>query len=335
MKRILALILVAMMALTTFVACNNETPNNDNNNDNGTEAPAGDATDAPADGETEAPVVDSNVNSYKVVDGSLGYYFFEKFVEIKKADSTKNAEAVVNEIMATNLGTTVQFPMVMPVEPGYLTGFNLDKEFSGFATGAMFGSGMMGVAFIGYVFDLAEDADVKAFMKSVEDNVDPRWNQCTEAEMITIGAYKNSVILVMCPAKAPSSISGIADIVEPTVTAGSASETLWNEFKTVMAGNPAMIAAQIVDALAQNAFKGEVTYVEEYSFENKDVFTYTIEGFNNASYITSGDKLVYVIQLDEGMDVANWMSYYFDGIKAASSAYGAYNNTMIVMVNVG
>ena len=148
MKRILALILVAMMALTTFVACNNETPNNDNN-DNGTEAPAGDATDAPADGETEAPVVDSNVNSYKVVDGSLGYYFFEKFVEIKKADSAKNAEAVVNEIMATNLGTTVQFPMVMPVEPGYLTGFNLDKEFSGFATGAMFGSGMMGVAFIG------------------------------------------------------------------------------------------------------------------------------------------------------------------------------------------
>ena len=79
MKRILALILVAMMALT-FVACNNETPNNDNNNDNGTEAPAGDATDAPAGDETDAPAVDSNVNSYKVVDGSLGDYFFKKFV---------------------------------------------------------------------------------------------------------------------------------------------------------------------------------------------------------------------------------------------------------------
>lgn len=335
MKRILALILVAMMALTTFVACNNETPNNDNNNDNVTEAPAGDATEAPAGDETDAPVVDSNVNSYKVVDGSLGDYFFKKFVEIKTADPTKNAETVVNEIMATNLGTTVQFPMVMPAEPGYLTGFNLEKEFGGFTTGAMFGSGMMGVAFIGYVFDLAEDADVKAFMKSVEDNVDTRWNQCTDAEMVTIGAYKNSVILVMCPAKAPSSISGIADIVEPNVTAGSASETIWNEFKTLMAGNPTMIAAEVVDALAQNAFKGEVTYVEGWEIVNNDVFTYTVDGFNNASFITSGDKIVYVLQLDEGMEIANWTGYYFDGIKAASSAFGAYNTTIILMVNVG
>ena len=237
--------------------------------------------------------------------------------------------------MSSKLGTAVQFPMVLPVEAGFLTGFSSD--ITGFESATLFAPGMMGVAFVGYVFDLAEGADVKAFIKTLTDNADTRWNMCTEAEMTAVGAYKNSVIFVMCPKAVPSSVSGIAAVIEPTVTAGSASETLWNEFKTVMSAENAssMIAAEIVDALAQNAFKGEITYVEGYSFENNDVFTYTIEGFNNASYITSGDKLVYVIQLDEGMDVANWMSYYFDGIKAASSAYGAYNNTMIVMVNVG
>lgn len=325
MKRILALILVAMMALT-FVACNNETPNNDNVNDNGTEAPTGGDETPAVDTDTIVPEVDTN---------TLGYVFFEKFLEIKKADPTKNSEAVVNEIMSSKLGTAVQFPMVMPVEPGFLSGFS--TEIDGFESATVFAPGMMGVAFIGYVFDLAEGADVEAFVKKVTDNSDRRWNMCTEAEMIAVGAYKNSVILVMCPTAIPSSVSGIAAVIEPTVIAGSASEALWNEFKTIMSGENAyqMIAAEIVDALAADAFKGEVTYVEEWSIENNDIFQYTIDGFNNASYITAEGKIVYVIQLDEGMDVANWMSYYFDGIKAENSAFGAHNNTIILMVNVG
>lgn len=333
MKRILAFILVAMMALTMFVACNNETT--DNNNDNVTEAPAGNETEAPAGNETEAPAADPDAIVPDVEKDTLGYYFYDKFLEIKKADPTKNAETVVNEIMSSKLGTAIQFPMVMPVEAGFLSGFSAD--ITGFESATLFAPGMMGVAFIGYVFDLAEGADVNAFIKTLADNADPRWNMCTEAEMTAIGAYKNSVIIVMCPKAVPSSISGIAAVIEPNVTAGSASETLWNEFKTIMSGENGyqMISAEIVDALAADAFKGEITYVEGWEIVNNDVFTYTVDGFNNASFITSGDKIVYVLQLDEGMDVANWMSYYFDGIKAASSAYGAYNNTMILMVNVG
>jgi hypothetical protein len=322
MKKILALILAALM-LVSLVACgnNDETTGNDDQ-----------VTDAP---ETDAPVadVDADVNAYKVVDGTLGDYFFEKFVEIKKADPTKNAETVVNEIMSSKLSAAIQFPMVMPVEAGYLSGF--EGEFSGFKAAHMFAPGMMGVAFVGYVFDLEDGADVTAFMKKVEESVDPRWNGCTEAEMTTIASYKNSVLLVMCPEKAPSAISGIADVIEPNVTAGSASETVWNEFKNAMAGNPMMIAAEVVDALSSSAFEGEVNYIEDYFIENDEVFVYTIDGFNNAATITSGDKTVYVIQLDEGMDVANWASYYFDGIKAESSSFGAYNNTLILMVNVG
>ena len=325
MKKILALILATLM-LVTLVACGNNDETTDNN-DEITNAPTDDATDAPADD------VDPNVNAYKVVDGTLGNYFFEKFVEIKKADPAKNAEAVVNEIMSSKLSAAVQFPMIMPVEAGYLSGF--EGEFSGFKVAHMFAPGMMGVAFIGYVFDLEDGDDVTAFMKKVEESVDPRWNGCTEAEMTTIASYKNSVLLVMCPEKAPSAISGVADVIEPNVTAGSASETLWNEFKTVMAGNPMMIAAEVVDALCVSAFEGEVEYIEEYSIENSEIFVYTVDGFNNAATITSGDKIVYVIQLDEGMDIANWASYYFDGVKAASSSFGAYINTLILMVNVG
>ncbi len=327
MKKILALILAAMMLLSV-VACGTTPADND-------DKPTGDTT--VSDTTAAEDNKDDGVIAPDVEEDTLGYYFFDKFVEIKSADPTKNAETIVNEIMASKLGTAIQFPAVMPVEPGLLSGFNMETEIDGFESATMFAPGMMGVAFIGYVFDLAEDADVKAFVKKITDNADPSWNTCTTAEMTAIGACKNSVIIVMCPEAVPSSISGIAAIVEPDVTAGSASETLWNEFKTVMSGENAyqMIAADIVDALAANAFKGEVTYVEEYSIENSELFAYTVDGFNNASYITSGEQAVYVIQLDEGMDVSNWMSYYFDGLKAASSAYGAHNNTIILMVNVG
>jgi len=327
MKKILALILAAMMLLSV-VACNSTPTNND-------DKPTGDTT--VADTTVAEDEKDDGVIAPDVKEDTLGYYFFDKFVEIKSADPSKNSETIVNEIMASKLGSAIQFPMVMPVEPGLLSGFNMETEIDGFETATVFAPGMMGVAFIGYVFDLAEDADVEAFVKKITDNADPSWNMCTTAEMTAIGACKNSVMIVMCPTAVPSSISGIADIVEPEVNAGSASETLWNEFKTLMSGENAyqMIAAEIVDALAANAFNGEVTYVEEYSIENSDLFAYTIDGFNNASYITSGDQAVYVIQLDEGMDVANWASYYFDGIKAETSAYGAYNNTIILMVNIG
>lgn len=328
MKKILALILAAMMLLSV-VACNS-TPA-DNNDDK----PTGDTT--VADTTVAEDEKDDGIIAPDVEEDTLGYYFFDKFVEIKSADPSKNSETIVNEIMASKLGSAIQFPMVMPVEPGFLSGFNMETEIDGFESATVFAPGMMGVAFIGYVFDLAEDADVEAFVKKITDNADPSWNMCTTAEMTAIGACKNSVMIVMCPTAVPSSISGIAAVIEPEVTAGSASETLWNEFKTLMSGENAyqMIAAEIVDALAENAFTGEVTYVEEYSIENPDLFMYTIDGFNNASYITSDNKAVYIIQLDEGMDVANWASYYFDGLKAETSAYGAYNNTIILMVNIG
>ena len=249
--------------------------------------------------------------------------------QVHMVGSGRNHETIAGEIMATKLGTVVQMPMVMPVEPGYLTGFA--GEFDGFSSAAVFTSGMMGVAFCGYVFDLAEDADVAAFITRVEENVDPRWNGCTEAEMTAIGAYENSVFLIMCQTKIPASISGKADILEPTVEAGSASEALWNEFKTLMASeNAPTIAVDIATALSGSAFVGTVTEAD-WTIETED-FKYPVEGYNNAAIIAGEGKTVYVIQMDEGMDVSNWGSYYFDGI---NGSFGAYNMTILVMINVG
>jgi hypothetical protein len=330
MKKILAAILAAMMLMSTAVACtdNVETPETpDTNDQNQTES--GDET-------PDTPEVDDKLIAPNVEHETLGYLFFEKFVELKKGNPAITTEEIANEIMLSKLGTAVQFPMVMPVEPGYLSGFNNESEFGGFTSATLIAPGMMGVAFVAYIFDLAPDADVAAFVKKVEESVDPRWNGCTEAEMTVVGAYDNSVFLIMCPTKIPSRISGKADIIEPSVEAGSASEALWNEFKAIMSAEGAPeVTSDIAAALASGSFGGEATAIESWEIVNEDAFVYTIDGFNNASIITNGDKTVYLIQLDEGMEIPNWAGYYLDGIKVQPSAWGSYNMTIIVMLNVG
>ena len=294
----------------------------DNGDDNGGEV----------GGEVQ-PEVDEKLIAPNVDKETLGYVFFEKFVELKKADATMTGEAIANAILESKLGTAIQFPVVMPADPEYLSGFKSGAEITGYKSATMLASNMMGVAFISYVFDLEEGTEVKGFVKNVEKNLDPSWNTCTTAETITVGAYDNSVFVIMCPAKIPSSISGKADILEPTVTEGSASETIWNEFKTIMSGeNAPSLTIDIANALSESVFAGEVTEAD-WMIENESVFVYTVDGYNNASYITSGDKTVYIIQLDEGMEVENWTGFYFDGIKADQYAFGAYNMTIILMVN--
>ena len=209
-----------------------------------------------------------------------------------------------------------------------------ENEFGGFASGAMLAPGMMGVAFVAYVFDLETSAEVPAFIESLENNVDPRWNGCTEAEMTAIGAYDNSVFLIMCPIEIPRSISGKADILEPSVADGSASANLWNNFKGLMSSdNAPVFAIDIAESLAVDALANS-TVVEYDWFIESELFTYTVDGYNNAASISLEDQVIYIIQLDDGMDVANWASYYFDTVNADQFVYGAYNNTIILMINV-
>ena len=86
----------------------------------------------------------------------------------------------------------------MEVEEGFLSGFD-NFEVKGFKEGAMFAPMMGTIPFVGYVFTLDEGADVEAFMKTLEDNANLRWNVCTEAEEMTVENEGNVVFFLMSP----------------------------------------------------------------------------------------------------------------------------------------
>ena len=88
-------------------------------------------------------------------------------------------------------------PATMPVEEGFLNGFN--EEIKGFEEAVMFGPAIGTIPFVGYIFKLADGADVDAFTKTLEDNANLRWNICTEAEEMVCEAVDNTVFFVMCP----------------------------------------------------------------------------------------------------------------------------------------
>lgn len=86
----------------------------------------------------------------------------------------------------------------MEVEAGTLAGFD-NLEITGFEKGAMFSPMIGTIPFVGYIFQLGEDADVDAFMKTLEDNANLRWNICTEAEELTVEKNGNTVFFLMSP----------------------------------------------------------------------------------------------------------------------------------------
>ena len=63
----------------------------------------------------------------------------------------------------------------------------------------MFGPMIGTIPFIGYVFTLAEGADVEAFKTLLTDNANLRWNICTAAEELVVESEGNTVFFLMCP----------------------------------------------------------------------------------------------------------------------------------------
>ncbi|MBQ2696118.1 MAG: hypothetical protein IJF61_02320 [Clostridia bacterium] len=86
----------------------------------------------------------------------------------------------------------------MEVEEGLLSGFD-NAEIRGFKSGAVFMPMIGSIAFIGYVFELDNAADVPAFIATLEKNANRRWNVCVEAEEMVTGSVGNKVFFVMCP----------------------------------------------------------------------------------------------------------------------------------------
>lgn len=112
-----------------------------------------------------------------------------------KTMADKTPQEIADALLTNEV---IQFmPASMPVEPGFLNGF--DNEIAGFEEGVMFGPAIGTIPFVGYIFTVADGGDVDAFVKTLEDNANLRWNICTEAEEMICEAVGNTVFFVMCP----------------------------------------------------------------------------------------------------------------------------------------
>lgn len=203
MKKLFAIILSVAMLLS-FAACGgNETATTTapETTAQSTEAPADPDMNQPAaPGEgPEMPAVDTPAvdGEGAVSDGtSAGQTLLNVFYDELAGNPEATGEELANAIMAHE---SIQFmPMVAPVEEGFLNGFD-NYEVKGFENGYFFGPGMSSIAFAGYIFELADGADVEAFKDELKANANLRWMVCAEAEEMICENVGNTVFFLMCP----------------------------------------------------------------------------------------------------------------------------------------
>ena len=119
--------------------------------------------------------------------------------EFKALAATETDAQAIADKLCQSAAVSAIGPATMPVEAGFLTGFD-NAEITGFDKGVMFAPMIGTIPFVGYVFTLADGTDAAAFVKTLEDNANLRWNICTQAdEMVTV-AEGNVVFFVMAPA---------------------------------------------------------------------------------------------------------------------------------------
>ena len=170
MKKIIALFLATLMVVGV-VACGktNTEPNKEQTNNEQTNQ------------ETKAP---ETVGEFLLVDF--------------KANATGTAQEIADRIVANEI---IPFEtLVTPVEPGLLMGFD-NLEIKGFKDAVMFGPMMGPIPFVGYIFELEDGTGVDAFMTTLTENANLRWNICTEAEELTVEKVGNKVFFLMSPKK--------------------------------------------------------------------------------------------------------------------------------------
>ena len=127
---------------------------------------------------------------------SAGSTVGDTLLSVFRANSSKSAEEIANAVLAHS---SIQFMSASaPVSEGLLTGFD-NAEIKGFSNGVMFAPAIGTIPFVGYVFELSDGTDADAFIKTLKDNANPRWNICTSAEQTVVEKIGNKVFFLMCP----------------------------------------------------------------------------------------------------------------------------------------
>lgn len=188
MKKILVTLLVTAM-VAAVAACGRG-----NNASESTESNVVETETVGTETESTATESTETNDAAATTDGTAGQVLLAAFQDMMAANPDMTAQEaadalITNEIILFMGGT-------MPVEPGFLTGFN--TEITGFEEATVFMPMIGTIPFVGYVFDLAEDADVEAFKTTLSTNANMRWNVCTEAEEMIIEAIGDKVFFLMC-----------------------------------------------------------------------------------------------------------------------------------------
>ncbi len=302
------------------------------------EAPAGDETGDNA----EAGVITPDVT-----EGTAGSALWNSFLDTMKANPETSAID-----MATTLSTNsvIQFMAgAMEVEAGYLAGF--DGEIAGFEKAAMYGPMMGSIAFAGYVFELADDADVNAFIETLKNQANPRWNICVMADYTHVGAYGNTVFFLMYPSDMDNASAeggeGAAEeavVIYPDVAENTWGETLWEAFETTMNDNPSATAVDAAFLLSMHESIQFMSGSAEIMPGYLAGFSTEMDGFKSGAMfgpmMGSIAFIGYVFELEEGADVEGFMTTLTDNadprwnicVEADQTVVGAYNNMVFFLM---
>ncbi len=126
---------------------------------------------------------------------NVGTKLFEEFSALAQEGSS--AAEIAQTLAASDTVKPINM-VTQEITAGHLAGFG-DSEITGFEKGTQFSPMIGTIAFVGYVFELSEDADVDAFIAQLEKEANLNWNICTSADDMVVGKQGNKVFFVMCP----------------------------------------------------------------------------------------------------------------------------------------
>jgi hypothetical protein len=350
MKRILAAILAAMMLLTTAVAC---TDNGDTPDTPDTQTPDEGNTETPDEDTPQTPDESNGIIAPTVDAGTLGETMWNAFQDAITANSAVSMEELANTLITNPV---IQFfGGAMPIEVGaeFFSGFG-EYKITGYESAAMFAPMMGSIAFVGYVFDLAEGTDVNAFIKGLTDNADPRWNICVTADQTVVGAIQDKVFFLMCPASMGDGSEeggnmgpvGAPEVHYPaTLEEGTIGYSFWVSFEDMMIEGVNTTPAEIANALCMAELvpiglgSMEVAPGLLAGFDNYEVTDFS-SGAVFMPMIGAVPFVGYIFQLEEGVDVINFVNDLTANantrwnicVEADEKLVGAYNNMVFFLM---
>ena len=349
MKKILAAILAAVMLMSTAVACTDNTDTPDTPDTPDTQTPDEGNTDTPDEGNTD----EGGVIAPTVEAGTLGETMWNAFQDAITANPAVSMEELANTLVTNPV---IQFfGGAIPVDTAseFFTGFG-EYKITGFDSAAMFAPMMGSIAFVGYVFDLAEGTDVNTFIKGLTDNADPRWNICVTADQTVVGAVDDKVFFLMCPASMGDGSEeggmmgpvGGADVYYPiTLEEGTAGYSFWVAFEDIMIEGAITNPAEIANALCMAELAPFMMGAMEVApglltgFDNYEVTDFA-SGAVFMPMMGSIPFIGYIFQLDDGVDAVNFVNDLSANcnprwnicVEADETLVGYYGNTVFFLM---